>query len=111
MSVTGFITKFQFEEVFTLLKMYPTSVEIELCFKRYDRDGDGKWSFREFADAILPRNESYKDLCIKRRPFNCNMDYARAECFLPDTQHEFGRLLLLMLNTEVRCERMRQHLD
>lgn len=45
---TGAVTRRQFEEVCNLLKLYPTSLEIELAMFRYDKDLDGKLKIDEF---------------------------------------------------------------
>lgn len=45
---TGMITRFQFEEVLNLMKLFPTSLEIELSLFRYDKDVDGRLNFAEF---------------------------------------------------------------
>ena len=54
LSDTKEISRRQFEEVFNLLKLYPTSIEIEMTMFRYDLDMDGKLNFEEFKNAILP---------------------------------------------------------
>lgn len=43
--MAGIVTRFQFEEVFTLLKLYPTTSEINLVFKRYNKDKNMIFSF------------------------------------------------------------------
>ena len=51
---TGSVTRRQFEEVFNLLQLYPTALEIELTLYRYDADHNGKLSKKEFQKMILP---------------------------------------------------------
>lgn len=63
---TGMITRMQFEEVFNLLKLFPTSLEIELTLFNYDKDVDGRLNFKEFQDAILPYDKNYRDLVLAR---------------------------------------------
>ena len=45
---TGEINRRQFEEVYNLLKLYPTSLEVELTLFRYDKDLDGRLNYKEF---------------------------------------------------------------
>ena len=54
LSETKEISRRQFEEVFNLLQLYPTSIEVEMTMYRYDLDMDGKLKFEEFKNAILP---------------------------------------------------------
>ena len=82
---TGEITRRQFEEVFNLLKLYPTSLEVELALFRYDKDLDGKLNFDEFKAAILPADSNYSDLVLRRQPYCSEMDYARLQFFLDTT--------------------------
>lgn len=107
---SGFITRLQFEEVFNLIKQYPRTDELELVMKRYDKDKDGRLSFSEFSDMILPSTEAYKKLVLARKTANKGGCYARGECFLRDTQAEFDRLLQLIIQTEVRSENLRHQL-
>ena len=66
---SGEITRRQFEEVFNLLKLYPTSLEVELALFRYDKDLDGRLNFDEFKAAILPADTNYSDLVLRRQPY------------------------------------------
>ena len=60
---------------------------------RYDADHDGKLSFDEFKEALLPRDENYKKLCLSRRSFCTGMNYARIEFFLLETNRELKNVL------------------
>ena len=78
---------------------------------RYDDDNDGKLNFDEFKEALLPRDENYKQLCLARRSFCSGMNYARIEFFLMETNKELKNVLQLLVNTEMRAERVRQGLN
>ena len=110
LSDTGEITRRQFEEVFNLFKLYPTSLEIELSMFRYDRDLDGRLNLSEFKEAILPYDENYRSLVLNRKSYCSNRDYARLEFFLDTTTDMLKRTLQLLIQTEMRCERVRQDL-
>jgi len=71
--------------VFSLFKLFPSSLEIRLVFDRYDVDKDGKLSFNEFADCFTPKDENYKVMCVERLPYNTGENFVRAECFMPET--------------------------
>lgn len=104
---TGMITRMQFEEVFNLLKLFPTSLEIELALFRYDKDIDGRLNFSEFEDALLPADKNYRDLVLARQPYCNNDDFARLRFFLDTTTQRLKATLQLLVQTEMRCERVR----
>lgn len=37
----GFVSRFQFEEVFTLNELYPSTWELSMILRHYNSDGDG----------------------------------------------------------------------
>ena len=49
-----------------MIKLYPTSLEIELTLYRYDKDLDGKLNLEEFKTVILPNDTNYADLILRR---------------------------------------------
>ncbi len=109
--MAGIVSKFQFEEVFTLLKLYPTTSEINLVFKNYNKDKNMIFSFREFVEMISPRDENYKNMLMNRKSQNCKTTYARAASFLPHTQEDFRNLLNLIVQTEVRINEVKHSLN
>ena len=77
---------------------------------RYDGDKDGRLNYDEFKEALLPRDPNYKSLCLARKSFCTGMNYARVEFFLSETNRELKNVLQLLINTEMRAERIRQGL-
>ena len=74
---------------------------------RYDTDIDGKLSFSEFSEAILPYDENYRDLVLRRSPYCSDMDCARLSFFLDTTTEKLKKCLQMLIQTEMRCERVR----
>lgn len=74
---SGWVTRRQFEEVFNLLQLYPTAIEIELTLYRYDGDHNGRLSRKEFTEMILPYDENYRELVERRKPYCSDMSHAR----------------------------------
>lgn len=107
MNDSGVITRRQFEEVLNLIRLYPTSIEIELALLRYDKDLDGKLNLNEFRSVILPNDDNYSDLILRRGSFNSKGNYARTQSFLDTTMEKLKACLQLLINTEMRCERVR----
>jgi len=93
LSETGDITRRQFEEVFNLMKLYPTSLEVELALFRYDKDLDGRLNFDEFKEAILPKDHNYRDLVMRRPSYCQGRDFARMEFFLDTTTQKLKSCL------------------
>ena len=77
---------------------------------RYDKDMDGKLSFNEFKEALLPLDPNYRDIVLRRPSYCSNMDYARLNFFLDTTTNKLKRTIQLLVQTEMRAERMRQSL-
>jgi len=111
LSDTGQITRRQFEEVFNLLKLFPTSLEIELTLFRYDKDLDGRLNFEEFKEVVLPFDSNYRDLVLRRPSYCSGQDCARLQFFLDTTTAKLKAFLQLLIQTEMRCERVRQDLS
>lgn len=55
-----------------MMKLYPGCNDLALVMEKYDVDGDGKLSFQEFADAIMPRDQNYASLLLNRKSYNMN---------------------------------------
>ena len=104
------MTRRQFEEVYNLFKLYPTSLELELTMFRYDKDLDGKLRYSELAEAILPYDDNYRSLIERRTSYCSEMDLARLQFFLESTTQRLKATLQLLVQTEMRCERVRQNL-
>ena len=77
---------------------------------RYDKDLDGRLNFDEFKSLILPSDSNYSDLVMRRPAYCTYKDFARMEFFLDTTSQKLKSCLQLVLNTEMRCERVRQDL-
>ena len=52
----GFITRDEFKEILKEYGFYATESEITWLLDRYDRNKDGRISFSEFIDEILPKS-------------------------------------------------------
>ena len=65
----GNVSMREFEEVYSLFQIYPNSDEIELVFKTYDLDFDGKLSFAEISEVFTPKDENYAALIHNRNQY------------------------------------------
>ena len=62
----GFITTWDLEKSMRIFGINPTSEEVFLIFRRYDRDCDGKLNFPEFSEFICTKDKNYLDLINSR---------------------------------------------
>ncbi len=106
----GTISRMQFEEVYNLLSMYPDRHELVMLFRKFDTDQDEILKYPDLVNMFGPRDDRYKDVLVHRKSFNSGRCYMRAQCFLPETMNDFKRLLLLLLNTEVRINNLKKQL-
>ena len=54
----GYITVNEFKEVLLDHGMYSSPNELKTLLKRFDKDQDGKVSYREFVSEITPKSPS-----------------------------------------------------
>lgn len=50
----GYFTGFELGELLNKIGLFPQKYEIYLFFKRYDRDNDGKLSYNDLLDCLIP---------------------------------------------------------
>lgn len=54
----GFITRDEFKRILREYGFFPTETELQWLVDRYDRDRDGRISYSEFTEEILPKSPS-----------------------------------------------------
>jgi len=70
-------------------------------FKRYDRDADGRLSYKEFEEAIMPTDPYYSSCLEKRRGTHTKVNpYRRDDIFAHATGCAFTALFRAHLRTE-----------
>jgi len=63
----GYLYKFDLEDGLAKLRVYPSRTELNLFFKKYDRNQDGKLRFSEFSDAFTPKDKIYSESLNNKR--------------------------------------------
>ena len=89
----GDVSRRQFEEIYNLLKLYPSSLEVELTLYRYDKDFNGKLDFDEFKEILLPFDKNYRDIVLRRPSYCSGRDHARLQFFLDTTNNKMKKCL------------------
>lgn len=91
--------------------IYPSIEELELYFKRYDKDNDMRLRFSEFSDSFTPVDAYYSGL-LNRRTSNDTRGrlYSRDDCFLNQTKLEFKNVWRTHFKIESFSESLRQRL-
>lgn len=105
----GYFNFREFQEVYDLLKIYPSRDHLRLAFINMDKDLDQKVTLKEFMVAITPVDKNYKDLMMSRRSYNEGTNYSRASPFTPDTMRQVVGLLRAIPETEANLERVREN--
>ena len=80
-----------------MLKLYPSSLELELTLYRYDRNLNGKIDFNEFKEALLSSDENYADLVLRKRARCSDMNHSRLKFFLDTTNLKLKQTLLMLM--------------
>ena len=73
---------------------------MQLYFKRFDKNGDGRLNFDEFAAAFLPE-DNYMAQMLSLRPSNHRKAVSRLDdCFHPETQLQYRHMWISLFKTE-----------
>jgi Ca2+-binding EF-hand superfamily protein len=62
----GVLTVTEFKNALSDLGIFASFEEIELFFKRYDKNRDSRLRFSEFCDALVPNDPYYAAMVNKR---------------------------------------------
>lgn len=91
--------------------IYPSIEELELYFKRYDKNQDMRIRFSEFSDSFTPLDAYYAGL-LNRRTSNETRGrlYQRDDCFMSQTKLEFKNVWRTHFKVESFSESIRQRL-
>ena len=54
---SGFITRDKFKQILKEYLFYPTEQEVTQLIERFDRNKDGRVSYSEFVEEIMPRGK------------------------------------------------------
>lgn len=88
--------------------VFPSHEELDLFFKRYDKDLDGRIRFSEFCDAFSTADTYYATLLNRRTSNNVRGRlYQRDDCFLTETKIEFKNVWRTHFKIEIFSEQLR----
>ena len=111
MNRDGHIDTCELREGLAAIGVFPSHDELDLFFKRYDGDKNGRIAFNEFAQAF-ESSDSYYQHMLSRRPSNHrHACYRRDDCFYADTQIEFRNMWRVHFKCENGAENVRQRLQ
>ena len=108
----GYVTIADLREGLAAIGVFPTSSDMELFIKRYDKYNERKVRFSDFCEAFTPQTDSYYASALNRRRSNywakpCG---ARDDCFEAGTRVEFRSVWNTHFKVEAMCEGIRQRL-
>jgi len=82
----GYITTQRLRSGLDSIGVYPTRREVELFFRRFDKNMDGRLNFDKFSAAFLPADD-YMAQMLLIRPSNHRKTIRRIDdCFNAETQ-------------------------
>jgi len=106
----GYITRLELKDALNDIDIFPTSAELLLIQKRYNKDEDGLIKYHEFIELIKPKDTVYAGLLTARRP-----TYADREdlslVFSSYTVELLRKVLNKVIENEYHSEKVRQRLS
>jgi len=102
----GYVSKYELEDGLKEFGVYPTSAELYLIMRKYDKDSDSLIKYTEFCDMITPSATEYANIMTKRIPTYADIDDLDV-VFRWDTKKSFGNLLNMIIQHEVNSEALR----
>ena len=103
-----------FEEVrdgLAILKVFPTTSDLELVMQRYDVDRDGCLRYSEFCDLFQTKSPDYAAMLNSRASYYIHKPYyRREEYFNIETRLALEGLFHTHLEVEAKAEYIRQQL-
>lgn len=108
MNSNGYICQHELKMGLNEIGIFAAPEEIDLFIKRYDKNGDRRLRFSEFAEAFTPQDSYYAGM-LNRRTSNDVRGrlYQRDDCFLGDTKIEFRNLWRTHFKVETFAESLR----
>jgi Ca2+-binding EF-hand superfamily protein len=109
----GYVTLADLRDGLAAIGVYPTTSDMELYIKRYDRFNERKIRFSDFCDSFTPTTDSYYSAALNGRRSNyyaSNKFGARDDCFEAGTRVEFRAVWNTHFKVEAMCEGIRQRL-
>ena len=109
----GYLTLADLREGLAGIGVYPTTSDMELYIKRYDKHNERKVRFSDFCESFTPNTDSYYASALNRRRSNYwanSRAGARDDCFEAGTRVEFRAAWSTHFKVEAMCEGIRQRL-
>lgn len=113
-SSKGYITLADLRDGLAAIGVFPTTSDMELYIRRYDKFNERKVRFSDFCESFTPQTDSYYSASLNRRRSNYWASNGRAsardDCFEAGTRVEFRALWNTHFKVEAMCEGIRQRL-
>lgn len=87
-----------------------TDEDIDLFFKRFDKDQKGAIKYSEFCDAFVPKSQTVLNELTSRVPRNIKLEMKYPECFNENTRALYKRVWEQLFKSEYNIEMDRQKL-
>jgi len=105
----GFVTRLELREGLNDLDVFPSTNEMYLIMKKYNKDEDGLLKYSEFCDLIRPKDAGYAQLLGDRKPtYADRVDLS--DVFSRYTIECMRRVVNKVVENEFHSEKVRQRL-
>ena len=92
--------------------MHLNTDDVNLFMQRFDKDGDGRLDYREFAAALTPEDPYYAQMLARRPSSHRRINvYRKDDVFAYSTGQSFKDLMRTLIGTEGQSEATRQQLS
>jgi Ca2+-binding EF-hand superfamily protein len=108
--ILGNVSATQLSDSLAVNGIYTVSEDVFLFVKRYDRNFDGRLSYGEFQDALMPKQASIATQLQLRRAHYSVLRVPRHEYFSSYTRELFFKTLRVHFSVEASAENLRRRL-
>jgi Ca2+-binding EF-hand superfamily protein len=105
----GYVTRFDLKDGLNDFDVFPSSNDLYLVMKKYNKDQDGLLKYSEFCDLLKSKDFGYASLLTGRKP--TYVDRAElSDIFTGYTVELFRKVLNKAIENEFHSEKLRQRL-
>jgi Ca2+-binding EF-hand superfamily protein len=105
----GFITRLELRESINDFEVFPSTNELGLIMKKYNKDDDGLLKYSEFCEILKPKDAGYASILTGRKPSYVEREEL-SDLFSRYTIELVRKVLNKIIENEYHSEQLRQKL-
>jgi Ca2+-binding EF-hand superfamily protein len=106
----GYVTKFDVKEGMNDFHVFPSTNELYLIMKKYNKDADGLLKYNEFCEILKSKEAGYALLLTERKPSYVDREDL-SDVFKSYTVELIKRVFNKAIENEFHSEKIRQRLN